>query len=126
MPSPETFQRKQTVTVWDLLGYDQFSQVVTDVPREILVRWERTFYQAKDAKGKLITIDAKMVVAEDVTIGSLVYPGTLEEWYGTGSAGDETELLTVVAQLEDALDIKGRKRRRVVGMSRHKSTPTGS
>lgn len=126
MPSPETFQRKQTVTVWDITGYDEFNQVVTDVPREILVRWERTFWQAKDPKGKLITIDAKMVVAEDIAIGSLVYPGTLETWYGIGSAGDEAELLSVVAQLEDALDIKGRKRRRVVGLSRYKSTPTGS
>jgi hypothetical protein len=126
MPSPETFQRKQKMVLWPFLGNDQYGQPVTDEPREILVRWEQTSTQARDAQGKVINIDGKIVVAESIAIGGEAWLGSLESWYGRGSAGQETGLMTITAILEDAKDIKGRKHRRVLGLSRHQNAPSQS
>lgn len=87
----------QKAVVWDhsLTANDAYGQPTVGGPREINVRWNSTHILSADAQGNPVTISAQVVVMSDVAVGSLMWLGTLDEWYGTGSATDEAELMEV-------------------------------
>lgn len=72
--------------------------------------------------GNRIAVDARVVVNQDIDIGSLMWEGTQEEWeMGTGSGGIDDEIMQVVT-FNKATDVKGRRIRREVGLMKYRDT----
>lgn len=127
MPPMEKRHRKQKAVLWPILGVDEFNEPTYDDPVELNVRWTWKNMQAVSPTGSPMALDAQVVVGEVVYIGSLMWEGTLADWYGTGSAGDDDAVMYVVTSNETA-DLKNRPnhRRRTLGLSRFKdAVPPG-
>lgn len=118
MPPIETSARHQTALYFPWAGIDDYGQpIVSASPTELRVRWSYRREEMADPQGNAITVDAVVVVDRRVTIGAEMWLGSLDDWLGTGSgsAGSDDEVMRVAAYNETP-DIKGRKRRRVVGL----------
>lgn len=120
MPPMETAYRRQTAVLWEWLREDAYNEPVLDEPVEIAVRWKWGRREALSPQGTPIAVDATVVVAQDIAVGSLLYEGTLNEWYGhsgtgSGSAGQDTALMQVVT-FSSTPDLKNRNRRRTAGL----------
>lgn len=113
MPSQEKRNRKQSALLWAVAGKDRFGNPTHDSPIEIKVRWETGQSTGLDPDGNTITIDATAIVNQVIEAGSLMWLGTLEDWYGTGSGGDD-DLLMHVVNYSDVPDIKARNSRKQV------------
>lgn len=124
MPALETMDRHQTAVLWEKTGVDANNETVVGEPVEITVRWVNRPKQAGRPLNIPVTVDATVVVAQDVTIGSLMYLGTLEEFYGTGSAGDDVQIMEVIAAPKTS-DIKHRNWRRTLGLKFYRSRLPG-
>jgi hypothetical protein len=113
--------RFQTAVLWPADGHDPYGQPKVGCPEEITVRWVSKSRQATDANGNPITLDATVIVVQDVDPGSAMWLGTLEDWYGTGSAGQESGVMEVVT-FDKTPDIKNRAIRRELGLRFYKDT----
>lgn len=122
MPPIERVGRTSTAVLWVKTGTDAFGEPVTAAPREIKVRWEQERKKDYVPSGQPVTYEAELVVAEDIPEGSLLWLGTLSNWYGVGSAGDETNLMEVdkVVKIPDE---KGRVYRRTICLRRFQRGP---
>jgi|HubBroStandDraft_2_1064218.scaffolds.fasta_scaffold04681_6 hypothetical protein len=87
------------------------------------VRWLPTARQVLDAAGNLTALDAQAVVLQDIAIGSLMWLGSLSDWYGTGSGSGPVntadDARMVVKTFSKTPSIDGRFYRRVVGLMRY-------
>lgn len=120
MPPIETAFRRQTAVLWELLRVDAYNEPVVDAPVEIACRWKWGTAQQAGPQGTPITVDATVVVAQDVTIGSLMFEGDLNDWLGhsgsgSGSAGDYSSIMEVVSA-NFTPDLKARNTRRTLGL----------
>lgn len=115
MPAPEVSDLWQTAVLWPAIGYDSYGVVTVDDPVEIACRWI-TGQQVEDGP------DALAVVDQAIAVGGRMWLGALADWYGTGSAGDETEVMEV-ASYKETPDIKDRVSRREVGLRYYKDDP---
>lgn len=123
MPSLEVKDCKQRAVLWAFSGYGDDGQHRFDTPEEIRVRWTDKQSQVVDKDGNNVALDATVVVLQLVAIGSLMWLGTLSDWYATGSAGIGTGLM-IVKTTDFSTDIKNRATRRTVGLQRYKDKPT--
>ncbi len=123
MPAQETTHRFQKAVLWPFASYNRYAEVLVGAPDEIDVRWENTRHEAKDSKGNTVFIEAVVHVNQIIVIYSRMWLGELEDWYGVGSAGDDTNLMEVVIYRETP-DIKGRAIRRIAELVRYKSQHT--
>lgn len=139
MPAQEIRNLTQTALLWPALpqeAVDQWGQRQTGfvlqqmmgaMPQELSprnrppngVRWvdKRSVIMAKD--GSTIAIDAQVVVAQDIPVNSILWLGTLDDWFGTGSgitAPDEG--LVIVRGVTKTPDIKGRAYYRTLAVQR--------
>ncbi len=96
MPAMEQMDRHQDAAIFVRTGVDAFSESEHAAPVDHKVRWTWSRSFSTDANGNKIALDAKVVTAMAVPVGSLMYLGTVDAWYGTGSAGNDTELCEVV------------------------------
>lgn len=117
MPAPETHNRPHTAVLWEKVGVDRYNNTTVRDGVEIRVRWVATRGEALDPTGKRISIDASVIMAQDAKVGDQMWLGALEDWYGTGSGGDYTEVMEVVT-VEKTSDLKGRNIYREVGLKR--------
>lgn len=117
MPAPETNARHQKAVIWPALGYDTDGRVKVGAPEEITVRWVTHRGEATDGLGHTISLDARVVVNQEVRVGSVMWLGCLADWVGTGSGGDDSELHRVV-RFNHTKDIKGRAIRRTCDLRR--------
>lgn len=120
MPAQEQAFLPHKAVLWAWFSTDQFGQpVVSSTPVEIDVRWttKRTTAYAPD--GSPVTLDATAVVDRFVAIGSEMWLGELASWYGTGSAGDDSEVCVVRTYSETA-DLKGREVTYTVGLMKRR------
>lgn len=122
MPAIETAYRRQKAVLWPWSGYDSYAEPLRGEPVEIDVRWLNKSREVPGPQGSPITVDATAVVDREIVVGSLMWLGELADWYGTGSAGDDTALMEVVAYGE-VPDLKGRDIRRTVGLVYFRDTP---
>lgn len=136
MPPVESKDLKQTAVLWPWIGYDNYGKPIHGSPVELSplsiprngVRWLTKRRMMTDAQGNVIALDATAVVAQKIDPDSLMWLGTLSDWYGTGSA-DTTTLgneLMIVKMYNEAPDIKNRSmnKRRDIGMLKYKGAPT--
>lgn len=123
MPPIETADLHQAAVLWEQSGTDRYgATTVSDTPVEIPTRWEYKREEVRAADGSTILIDAVVVVDRSVPVGSNLWLGELADWYGTGSAGDDTEVMEVITS-SAIPDIKNRNMRRVLKLRRLKDTP---
>lgn len=126
MPKPETSFRRQWAVLWPAGGYDEFGQPTVGEPQEIQVRWVNRQSRALSPEGNTITLDASVVTVEDIPVGSIMWEGTLDDWYGIGSAGQDSGLMEVVSA-DYTPDLKGRVWRKNLGLKFYKDTlPRGT
>lgn len=134
MPPLEEMDQNQQALLWPILtgraGRDRFGNPVTGPPEELCVRWVEGQSDALRPDGTPIRIDGKITSSEDITIGSTMWLRpldsdpqltTLEVWYETGSAGEDTGLVVVEALMGRAPDLKGRFYRREYGVVKFRS-----
>jgi hypothetical protein len=123
MPPIETMEMHQRAVLWEMSGYDTYGQpTVSSTPIEISVRWEWKHEEEKTTDKYEVLLDAIVVVDREIAEGSNMWLGTLSDWYGTGSAGDDSEVLQVKFYNE-VPDLKDRYIRRTVGLSFFRDTP---
>jgi hypothetical protein len=102
--------------------YDDQGQPALAAPVELTypngVRWLPSNAQVMDPKGNLIRLDATAVVLQDITEGSLMWLGCLQDWYGTGS-GQTDNMRCVVTKFTKTRGIDNRFHRRTVQLMRY-------
>lgn len=127
MPSPERAHCNQRAVLWEKTGDDMQGQPILTTPVEIPVRWVDVYREITRKDGTPLALTADLISLQSIPLGSLVWLGELEAWYGTGSAGYDDDLYQV--QTGDRTpDVKNRSdtRNRVVqysnGLSRWMGT----
>lgn len=123
MPAPETNARHQKAVLWPFTGVNNHGAPTVGDPEQIIVRWVHSKRETLDPQGNTIALDATVIVDEDIAIGSEMWLGELEDWYGTGTAPDDSEVMTVKT-FNKTPDIKGRVFRRELGLMRKRAGAT--
>lgn len=122
MPSIETAYLTQDAVLFPFDGTDIHNEIKRGDPVEIKVRWLTGRSQSLSAQGTPLALDATVIVDRVIENRSLLFLGSLSEWLGTGSEGDDSELMEVVSYKETP-DLKGRVERRSVGLVYYRDTP---
>jgi len=120
MPPLEEMDRHQKAVLLEYTGLDSESERTFAAPVEIDVRWTWTRSYSTDAQGNKIALDAKVVTGQQVPVGSLMYLGTEDEWLGTGSASNDSELCEVAVE-RTGTDIKHRFTRYSYSLKRYRT-----
>jgi hypothetical protein len=127
----ETTKRYQKAWLRTWLGVNANGEPVTSAPVDVDVRWTWGQQAALNAQGGTIALDAVAVVDREISVDSEMWLApdstysALEQWLGTGSAGDESGVMTVQSYKEVS-DIRNRGIRREVGLAFAKDTPATS
>jgi hypothetical protein len=126
VPWPTRRHRYQKAVLWPYAGVDRYGQIVRGTPREIRVRWETARSSEDEPDGKSLDLRFQVMVGEEIALESLLWLGSLAEWYGeAGSAGDdagEEEVCRVVSYTE-VPTIKNRHKLRSVSLARFQGAP---
>lgn len=115
----ETSSLYQDAVLWTLKSLDARGQKRLSTPESMKVCWtehEGVGVGAGGAEGGTNPIDATAVVDRDITIGSIMWQGRLEEWNPTLPQ----DLMEVVGRTATP-DVKGRQFYRTVTLRRYKS-----
>ncbi|MHC4686853.1 MAG: hypothetical protein ACYTEW_21465 [Planctomycetota bacterium] len=113
MPTPESSDRKQKAVLWAATGFSDYGRHKVSDPVEIKVRWEERRREFTDANGNTIAVDASVVVDREVAVGSIMW------------LGKKADLATPPVNLKEVVgygaipDVKGRKIRRTVLLTRY-------
>ncbi len=136
MPALETMDLYDRALVWPFVRTDGDGApvVATDAKAlDVRVRWVSKKYEMVGPKTATEALDAQVVVALNVKVGSLIWrvPNTdpavsaLEQFYGTGTgtgtSDDQTPLdheIMQVKSVDKAEDLKGRWQRRTLNCMR--------
>jgi len=131
MPAPERSDQLQDAVYWKYQGIiDGEVQLAAPVQLSVSntppdgVRWNQTRRDAKDPKGQKITLDASLVTSTRLVPDSLVWPGSLDDFYGTGTGPGafDGEIMQVVLETL-VTDLKGRETSMKYGLMRYRGTP---
>jgi hypothetical protein len=122
MPPIETAYRRQKAVLWALEGYGADGEQIVASPVELTVRWINKTKSMPGPDGKPIAVDAFVIVDQDIDVDSTMWEGSLEDWYESGSGGEDSSVMEVVA-FNKTPDLKGRHFRRTVGLAFYKDVP---
>lgn len=118
MPPLVTRHRHEAAVLWPAGIYpDESGSPTVGNPIEIRVRWEERQQDVDDPLRGTIRLDAVVVVDREIAEGSRMWRGCLSAWPATNATVRDSELMEVVRYSETP-DLKGRNRRRVVGLRR--------
>lgn len=118
MPPFTETDRRQKAVLWAKSSIDEYGRTQLAAAREIDVRWRDVHEEIKAPDGSTITIQAKVVVDEEITVGSQLFKGTLAEWTGTGSSAEDSEVMHV-ALYKESPSIDNREVRRTLMLTRY-------
>jgi hypothetical protein len=121
MPPIESIDRHQYAVLWPAEAVNEMGEVTVGDPVQIKVRWEDKQTQALNNEGNVVKLDALVVVNQDITKGSKMLLGKLTDLpsgVGTGPDVNDIPGLMEVQIFTSVPDIKGRHKRRVVGLRR--------
>ena len=128
MPPPEEGERRQTAILWAVSPSDGLSprtgpygEIIVEDPVEIRVRWVDRSSQTIGPTANTISYDSVAVVGQAIPIGSLMWLGTLEDYYGTGEGDVQSNRIMQVDEYKETPDLKGREVLRSVGLMRYKN-----
>jgi hypothetical protein len=117
MPPMETRRRHQKAVLWAAAEKTEFGRRQVYPPVELDVRWQNKDDTTTRADGATVRVDAQVVVDREIEPDSIMWLGELEDWYGTGSAGDDSGLMVVVS-FSNIPNTKGRRSRLVCKLQR--------
>lgn len=111
MSTPETSDRHEFAVVWAPAGFSGTGDKRVSAGVEKSVRWESepSFGSSRSQKGSETEADAKIVVGEDIEVGSIVWEGKSADL--PTPVTDVTDLYEVV-NFRKVPDVKGRQHRR--------------
>lgn len=122
MPPLETMDRHQDAVLWAATGAaNHYGEPLVGSPVDITVRWVNQQREMLDPQGNTVAVDATVVAAQEIPIGSVMAEGTLADWLGTGSGEEPSGRMQVKAE-SWALDLKGRITRREYGLMRFRDS----
>jgi len=130
MPPIEEMDCHQKAVLWrrrtSMPVANDYGDTIVDDPVEINCRWVWTKRVSRAADDSEVTIDASVVVLEEIEEGSLLWLGELADLPGTGTADfPDADLCEVVTE-KNTPSIHNRFRRRTVNISRYKKKPVRS
>lgn len=120
MPPIEKVSIRQTVVIWDASTRNQYGELSVSNPREITVEAPIREDEAREPDNEGRTKTSEIVSDEYLTIGSIIWIGTLLE-LPTGTADDPSPLYRVVGRAKQP-DIKGRNFRYTATLMYHGNT----
>lgn len=120
MPRPEYSHRPHKAVLWVFSGrYDRSGQPEVSAPVEIDVRWNENEANVTTPKEGTIRVDATVIVAQAVAIGSRMYRGRLTDLTGGAAPTGQTMEVKTTSAIDD---IKGRNTARELGLIRMRDT----
>lgn len=129
MPALSAWSRRHKALLWEFDGgYSEDGRPTVSPPVEIMVRWDDNSKIMTGPNRQPITVDSTVVVGQPIDLQSLMWLApdqtpmsetAMNQWYDTGSAGNQTGLMEVVAD-SSGLDLKSRQSRLVVGLMPYK------
>ena len=124
MPDQERAYRYQDAVLWVPIGVDRYGKSIMGLPSPIKVRWLHQRTRMLDPKGEALTVDETAIVGQDIPYDSLMWLGSLSDWFGTGSGTGSvvTNTLCVVKAFSKISDVKNRAITRQAGLMRYKGT----
>ena len=125
MPPLEEACRNQKAMLWakDGIARDG-SYTVSSTGTEIKVRWENQRTEALDPNGETIAVDAVVIVAQTIVVGSIMWLGAESD---LPSGLVPISNIMQVVSFSSVPDVKGRQFRKRVGLVRFTDTlPTSS
>lgn len=117
MPDVSVRRLLQDALLWEPTGVDRYGAPSVGDVEELKVRWEVNRRQLRLKDGSTVTLEGDVFVDRDIPIGSHMWLGTLDDYYGSGS-GDPAEDLCVVVEQDDAPDIRNRFHQKCVKVMR--------
>lgn len=134
MPSLEEMDLRQCAIVWRKLsgraGYTDSGEAVVASPEEIAVRWVEGQSDALKPDGTTVRLDGRITTDQDIPVGSQLWLApnedlpALDQWYESGSSGEEVEVMTVEALTGRARSLCGKHTRREYGLVKYMGTPS--
>ncbi len=122
MPDLSSTFLNQTATYWAATGkVDNYGVPTHENPVEIEVNWNENKSLGGQKNGTQ-GIDASITSDVEIKVGSLLWLGEEDEWYGTGSANYDTELM-IVQSVKWSSDCRGRDDIWVAQLKRCKDLP---
>lgn len=116
---------KQKAVLLAATGFDRYGEPTVAAPAQVSCRWEEKHSESVDAKGADIAIDCQVMIAQAVAVGSVMWKGTLVQWYSlNGSAGPDVDLFRV-AFCNQVPDLKARHTTYSLGLQRFSGTQPG-
>lgn len=119
MPPLEQCDLTDTVVLWAKSSVDSSGRVTVSAPSEIDARIVRSENETLDPQNENVPVDAQLITAQAIAIGSLVWEGELTDWYSSGSAGQSVGLLQVTRR-SITRSIKGDETRYEFGLTKFK------
>lgn len=126
MPDQEISHLEQPAVCWHFSMYDGVrGQPIVFPGVDMNVRWKFSRTEMQDPKRNTITVDATVVVAEEVKVDSLMWPGSTDWLVGTAGPTDRTSGISqdvyVVKAYYFTPDVKNRAATRTLGLLRYKA-----
>jgi hypothetical protein len=134
VPAPEFRDRFQAAVLWMAFQptkIDDYGVIAVDTPIQVRVCWKDSFSETQLPDGSTVTLDGTAKVWQYIPIGSRIWLGTLEQWYGgvgTGSgspspgrSADDSEV-RVVKVFTKIPDPKNRNQGYSIGFMRWKNS----
>lgn len=122
MPPLESKDRYQKAVYWEKQGDAMDGDPRVGAPEEIVVRWSYGRRSAISPSGLPVAIDATVIVNQEIEVGSAMWLGSLSEWMGTGTVGQNAEVMEVLTY-SDTRDLKNRFSQRSLGLAFYKGDP---
>jgi hypothetical protein len=117
MPPLETIDRNQNAVLWANNGtYTDDGRPEVIAAAALTVRWQTGNVESVDGFGNTIAINATVVVAQTISIGSIMWLGTLAD-----IASPPVDLMEVV-DYKNIPSLKGRHDRKVVLLRRYNNS----
>lgn len=127
MPAPELSHRFQVAVLWPYEGVsDGYAQPTLGTPVELRVRWEDKQSDQLDPQGRRVRVDATATVDRDVTIGSEMYLGDMNDFAGTALGIDNDTKVMVVKTFNAVPDVRNRYSFKTVGLMKKAATRNAS
>jgi hypothetical protein len=121
VPDIETTDLWQKAVLWPRTGVDRHNEPLRGEGVELNVRWETRREEVVDAQGNRAVLDAVVVLDRQVEPGDFMWLGQLSYWLGTGSSGDDDEIMEVIV-FKATPDIRDEEVRRTAGLKKFRSS----
>lgn len=108
MPPPELATLHHLAVLWRALGtFDNYGNPTVAEPEEISCNWKYNRRDKNQPKGGTNIVSASVVVSEEIPIGSKLWLGELEDWYGSAGSGGQDDDVMTVTSFDWCQDIRG-------------------